>query len=121
LGNRTARQCRERYKNYLAPSIRIAPWTPEEDALLLQKYRELGPKWSQMTSFFGQRSAVSLKNHYVRISQHFSGDVLPTSHSENPPPKPDDPSVNTLPAGVVNISKYSEKAGESWFNGDTEL
>ena len=67
MDGRTARQCRERYKNYLSPSIRLAPWTPEEDALLLQKYHEFGPRWSFMKQFFDKRESVSLKNRHAKL------------------------------------------------------
>ncbi|KAH0786380.1 Myb-like DNA-binding domain containing protein [Histomonas meleagridis] len=67
MEGRTARQCRERYKNYLSPNIRSSPWTPEEDALLLQKYQEFGPCWSFMKQFFDKRESVSLKNRYAKL------------------------------------------------------
>ncbi|KAH0795168.1 Myb-like DNA-binding domain containing protein [Histomonas meleagridis] len=67
MEGRTARQCRERYKNYLSPNIRCTPWTPEEDALLLQKYKEFGPCWSFMKQFFDKRESVSLKNRYAKL------------------------------------------------------
>ena len=68
MGNRTSRQCRERYNNYLSPDLNHNPWTPEEDALLLQKYKELGPQWAFMTQFFNRRACVDIKNHYAKIS-----------------------------------------------------
>jgi hypothetical protein len=46
--NRTSRQCRERYKSYIAPNLSYSPWTNEEDELLRAKYLEIGPnglKW----------------------------------------------------------------------------
>jgi hypothetical protein len=38
LGNRTARQCRNRYVGFLAPGVNSSPWTPEEDDLLKKQY-----------------------------------------------------------------------------------
>ena len=35
LPGRSARQCRERYKNYLCPSVSSDPWTKDEDEKLL--------------------------------------------------------------------------------------
>ena len=61
---KTTRQCRERYQTYLAPGINVAPFTREEDELLLQKVSELGSKWSVISQFFNGRSANSLKNRY---------------------------------------------------------
>lgn len=67
MKNRTPRQCRERFKNYLSPAIKNGPWTPEEEALLEQKYREIGPKWAKIALFFEQRSDVNVKNHWTAM------------------------------------------------------
>ena len=64
MGNRTARQCRERYRNYLAPQIINGRWTEEEEKLLEQLFEEMGPKWSKMARSFPTRSDVNLKNHW---------------------------------------------------------
>ncbi|KAH0792087.1 Myb-like DNA-binding domain containing protein [Histomonas meleagridis] len=70
MPNRTTKQCRERYKNYLSPNIRNDPWTPEEDKILIQKYSELGPKWSTIASFLDRRSDVNIKNRWTSLSCH---------------------------------------------------
>lgn len=61
---RTARQCRDRYCNYLAPGFFNGEWLQEEDDLLYEKYKEIGPKWAQMKVFFKNRSPNSLKNRW---------------------------------------------------------
>ncbi|OHT17658.1 Myb-like DNA-binding domain containing protein [Tritrichomonas foetus] len=65
MPNRTTRQCRERYKNYLAPNVTNGPWTAEEDLLLEQKYLEFGPKWATIAHFFKNRSDVNIKNRWA--------------------------------------------------------
>jgi hypothetical protein len=67
MPGRNPRQCRERWKHYLKPSINRGDWTEAEDDLLVSKYRELGPKWSQISAFFVSRTDVDLKNRYQRI------------------------------------------------------
>lgn len=67
MKNKTSRQCRERYKNYLANGINQSPWSPEEDQVLLKAYSEIGPSWSHMTSLFKGRTCVNIKNHYAKI------------------------------------------------------
>lgn len=67
MKNRTARQCRERYKNYLSPRIKNDPWTREEEQLLELKYAELGPKWAKIALFFESRSDVNVKNHWAAM------------------------------------------------------
>ena len=65
--NRTARQCRERYNNYLRPELVNGPWTKEEDELLLELFEKHGPKWSLISQSFNSRSAVNVKNHHSSL------------------------------------------------------
>jgi hypothetical protein len=74
MNGRNARQCRERWINYLAPSLNNGPWTPEEDMLLLQKYRELGCKWVHIAKFFPQRTDAMVKNRFNRIQRRDAKD-----------------------------------------------
>ena len=67
LPGRTPRQCRERWKNYLAPDINKNPWSIEEDKLLYEKYHELGPQWVIMTQFFTNRTQNNIKNRWNTI------------------------------------------------------
>ena len=64
IPGRTARQCRDRYANYLRPNLNFDQWTPEEDSLLLQQYYQHGPKWSKICKLFKGRSSSSLKNRW---------------------------------------------------------
>jgi hypothetical protein len=68
MGDRDCRQCRERWKNYLAPTVCKDPWTPEEDRLLEEKYAELGSQWSLLARFFPSRTDVNLKNRWVVLA-----------------------------------------------------
>ncbi|OHS96869.1 hypothetical protein TRFO_09786 [Tritrichomonas foetus] len=64
MGVRSARQCRERYLNYLSPDIRTDPWTDSEDRLLIQKMNDLGRCWSTICQFFNGRSESDVKNRW---------------------------------------------------------
>ena len=72
MGNRTARQCRERYKNYLAPNLNSSKWTSEEDNLLLQKYAEFGSKWTMISQYFNNRTVVNVKNRCNYLISRFA-------------------------------------------------
>lgn len=61
---RSSRQCRDRWKKYLS-GVENGPWTEEEDALLVMKYNELGPKWAQIAQFFKSRTDNNVKNRWV--------------------------------------------------------
>jgi hypothetical protein len=69
LDGRHRRQCRERWTNYLDPSVTRAPITEAEDDLLLRRYDELGPKWALMRGDFPGRTDVFLKNHFRKLQK----------------------------------------------------
>jgi hypothetical protein len=64
LGNRLPRQCKERWKLYLSPSVTQSPWTPDDDRSLKEKVNERGKCWKALESFFPGRTNVALKNRY---------------------------------------------------------
>ena len=71
--NRTARQLKDRWLNYLDPNVNMGEWTLEEEELLLQKIDEIGKKWRKIATFFNGRTDVHLKNRYKlmkRREQH---------------------------------------------------
>ena len=64
MPNRTARQCRDRYNNYLFKEITHQPWTPEEDRIILEKYKEYGSHWVKIAKFLNGRSGNNVKNRW---------------------------------------------------------
>ena len=70
MPNRNPRQCRERWYNYLDPSLHKGGWTPEEDQLLLEKKKEMGPHWNAIARFFKGRSGNSVRNRWLLIMRH---------------------------------------------------
>ena len=64
MPGRTARQCRDRYSNYLTPGYIQNEWTPIEDDLLFEKFKEYGSQWSKIREFFPRRTANSIKNRW---------------------------------------------------------
>jgi hypothetical protein len=96
FSGRTARQCRERWAYYLSPSVTNGPWSPEEDALLLDKFQEFGSQWNKMRSFFQGRSHINIKNRcqtLIRRRRNASGcgtaDQQSPGVSGDQPPNPD--------------------------------
>ncbi|OHT04781.1 DNA-binding protein reb1 [Tritrichomonas foetus] len=69
MAPRTARQCRERWTNYVNPSLSKDPWTKEEDALLLEKHEEYGNRWKLIEKFFPTRSKNNIKHRYSQIKE----------------------------------------------------
>ena len=82
LPGRTARQCRDRWVNYLSPSNKNGPWSHEEDQLLAEKYLEHGPQWTTIAKFFDGRSENNVKNRwYTYVKSRFN--TAPTPHVSN--------------------------------------
>ena len=67
--NRNARQCYERWANYLSPFIKRDEWTKEEDAILLQKYQEYQMKWTKIQTFLPGRTVSSIKSRYRKLTK----------------------------------------------------
>lgn len=67
MHSRSTRQCRERYRNYLDPNINRNPWSNEEDQIILDKYEEVGPRWSYIATFLCNRTDVSVKNRHASL------------------------------------------------------
>ena len=64
IPGRTARQCRDRWANYLSPTNKNTPWAENEDLLLLEKFNVFGPQWSKIAQFFDGRSDNNVKNRW---------------------------------------------------------
>ncbi|OHT04895.1 Myb-like DNA-binding domain containing protein [Tritrichomonas foetus] len=69
---RSPRQCRERYKNFLHPSLENGPWTQEEDHLLISLVMKIGSKWAYIRHFFPKRSSNNIKNHWTVLFHEFN-------------------------------------------------
>jgi hypothetical protein len=70
IPGRTARQCRDRWANYLCPQNKNAAWTAAEDDLLVSRFLEIGPHWSAIAKFFDGRSENNVKNRwYTHLRQ----------------------------------------------------
>ncbi|KAJ6233980.1 homeodomain-like protein-related [Anaeramoeba flamelloides] len=64
IKNRSSKQCRERWKNQLDPTIKREPWSKEEDQILTDLFQNLGPKWSQMRKHLPGRPDNQIKNRW---------------------------------------------------------
>jgi hypothetical protein len=65
--DRSPRQCRERWRNYLKPVIDSSPWTPEEDQILLREFQNLGRQWTAIAVFLPGRTEVNVKNRWSKL------------------------------------------------------
>ena len=85
LGNRTGKQVRDRYNNYLRADVNNSKFTTQEDALLLEILAELGPKWAQIAERIPGRRENQVKNRYYGHLKKAvkSGDLLSSEPEPN--------------------------------------
>lgn len=140
MNGRNARQCRERWRNYLCPDVENGPWTEVEDKLLDEKYALYGPKWKLIATFFRARTDINVKSrwqvHVRRANKKVLTrgrprrevakpvaaplPILPESSSWadvklSDPPRAD-PVAPPPSVGLWNDSEFEDFMGESYLN-----
>lgn len=82
MKNKTARQCRERYNNYLKPGLKKDDWTPKEDEIIWQKYKEFGSRWNVITKFLKGRTGNSVRNRILALKRRSKSNRNQDVHDE---------------------------------------
>ncbi|KAK8864848.1 hypothetical protein M9Y10_010375 [Tritrichomonas musculus] len=95
LKHRTARQCRDRWNNYLDPNLNRNEWTNEEDELLLKLFNEKGPQWRSFTVVLNGRSINDVRNRCFKLIRK-KEKLLRNSNKKKSIPKSDE--VKLLPS-----------------------
>lgn len=67
---RTGPQCRERWESKMTANERLGPWTPEEDAVLIEGVKQFGRgQWTKVCQLLEGRRATSCKVRYRILSK----------------------------------------------------
>ncbi|MDR0445403.1 MAG: hypothetical protein LBG98_03965 [Puniceicoccales bacterium] len=129
MPNRDAKQCRDRWLNYLRPGINRDLFSPEEDELLISLFKEYGSKWSFFAKeYFPNRTDMDLKNRHNQL-KHATFLISPhegIQPKEDQSPKQsnhlEQKSVESLIWGLPSDEDFylfqSEKFYQEFFNKD---
>ena len=64
---RTAKQCRERWRHNLDPDVNHGAWTDAESEILLARREQIGAKWAEVASGLPGRTDNSCKNQWNKL------------------------------------------------------
>jgi hypothetical protein len=64
LPGRIGKQCRERWRNHLDPSLNHSQWTEAEDERLIELHRQHGNAWVKIAMLMQNRSDNDVKNRW---------------------------------------------------------
>lgn len=93
MKNRNVRQCRERWRNYMNPTLSKELWSEEEDKKLLERYHAIGAHWNTIKQSFPDRSINAVRNRIIRLLGLHPNRQKPSTHapldvSQTVTPKP---------------------------------
>ncbi|KAK3125772.1 hypothetical protein QOZ80_7BG0609560 [Eleusine coracana subsp. coracana] len=82
--DKTARQCRRRWYNYLNSECKKGGWSQEEDMLLCEAQKVLGNRWTEIAKVVSGRTDNAVKNRFSTLCKRRAKDD--DSYSENGTP-----------------------------------
>ena len=62
--DRSTKQCRERWRHNLDPTIKRGPWSTGENEILLARHEQLGSKWAEISLSLPGRTDNACKNQW---------------------------------------------------------
>ena len=72
ITGRSGKQCRERWFNTLNPEVIKGNWTPEEDFIIFDSYRQFGSHWTKIAEKLAGRTENSIKNRFYSTLRRIS-------------------------------------------------
>lgn len=80
--DKTPKQCRDRWRNYVDPELRHDMWSVEEDEMLIEKFKQIGSKWTVMMKYFNHRSSNDIRYRWMKLSRGAKGSSQTMSSNE---------------------------------------
>lgn len=119
MQGRTARQCRERYNNYLNPSLRHGEWSKEEDELLFKLYGRYGANWNVISQRFQNRSRISIRNRYALVRNRVPEKPVQNRKARDKPKKqPKRENIESLLDQLIGEAETEQGGWDAEFNQD---
>jgi hypothetical protein len=95
MRGRNARQCKDRWTNFLSPDVVNGPWTWEEETLLCNRFAIHGNSWKLISTFFQGRTEINVKSHRQMMQSRMKREISHPKQNATPkrsvPPPPSNP------------------------------
>lgn len=98
LPRKSAKQCKQRWYEWLDPSIKKTEWTREEDEKLLQLARVFPSQWRTIAPFVGRTPAQCYERYEKLLDIAQGKDPNDTNDLRKLKPREIDPNPETKPA-----------------------
>ncbi|KAG2646968.1 hypothetical protein PVAP13_2KG541700 [Panicum virgatum] len=82
--DKTARQCRRRWYNYLNSECKKGGWSREEDMLLCEAQKLLGNRWTEIAKVVSGRTDNAVKNRFSTLCKRRAKDDEPFQENGTP-------------------------------------
>ena len=119
LPGRIGKQCRERWRNHLDPSLIRSPWTAEEDEKLRELHGKYGNQWVKISQLMPGRPDNAIKNRWNSYLRR-KGEVVMVSHQAKtevlPPPSVDEERPLQIPDVETQVYGDGSPYRDSFFS-----
>jgi hypothetical protein len=81
LPGRSGKQCRDRWRNVLDPSLKRSKWTKEEDGVVLEAHQRLGNSWTAIQQMLPRRTQLQIRDRHRTLAGRSANPTSPAQHA----------------------------------------
>ena len=95
MPNRNVQQCRMRWKQISFRRGVGIEWTPEEDEIILKKYKDYGRHWKKIQQAVPNHTIAQIKTRITKLMNRYNGPTEPIYNIGNVNNQDSHPAINS--------------------------